>query len=126
MATEGYHMNKELGLTFTQATVLFMLKKKGELNVTELADILGVSKSAATQLIDGLAKHEFLTRESDEIDRRVFKIKLSLKGLKYMESLRKKVFCKFSFVFESLTKDELNQLVKITNKLIKKNEKNKE
>ena len=119
-------MNKDLGLTFTQATVLFLLKKKGEMNVTELSGILGVSKSAATQLVDGLARHEFLTREGDEIDRRVFKIKLSSKGLKFMESLRKKVFSKFSSVFEPLTETELKQLVEITNKLITNNEKNKE
>ena len=126
IASEGHNMHKDFGITITQTTVLFMLKKKGEMNVTELANILGVSKSAATQLIDGLAKQKYVTREGDESDRRVFQIKLSKKGIKYLAMIRKKAFEKIFTVFEALDENELKQLVNITNKILVQKEESPE
>ncbi len=120
IAFEKQCMNNNFGMTVTQAMVLFMLKNKKEMNVTEIANMLGVTKSAATQLIDGLIKNKFVIREVDDIDRRIFRIKPSNKGVKYLENTRKKAFDKIFTFFEILSETEIKQLNIITTKLLKK------
>jgi DNA-binding MarR family transcriptional regulator len=48
--------------------------------LTELADLLGVSKQAAIKIVDEMEAREFLTRHPDPDDRRVKLLRLTDKG----------------------------------------------
>ncbi len=115
-------MHKDCNLTITQATVLFMLKKHGQINLTELSTLLGISKSATTQLVNTLEKQGLVIRESDAIDKRVVRIKPSQKGVEYIETKKKVVFDKIYAIFETLDESELIELNKIMTKLINSKE----
>lgn len=117
LSSEGHFTDKGSGITITQATVLFMLKKNGEMSYTEMAKILGISKSATTQLIDSLTRHDFISRQVDATDKRVYRLTLSSKGLKFLKSLRQKAFDQTFTIFGALSIEELKQLDKITSKL---------
>lgn len=62
---------KEYNLTFPQFQVLFILKKRGPLKVSELADILALTSPAITSLTDKLIAAGYVLRERAENDRRV-------------------------------------------------------
>ena len=117
LASGGHTVNKGLGITMTQASVLFLIKHKGTMNVTEIANALGVTKSAATQLIDGLVRQNFVVRETDREDRRVLKINLSDTSRKRIADLRGKTVKMLSTKFDILSDKELVNLGKITQKL---------
>ncbi|MEI6221696.1 MAG: MarR family transcriptional regulator [bacterium] len=115
------HINnsKNFGISFSQTHVLFMLKKKGQVTITELATCIGVSKSAATQIADGLVKQELITRTTDPQDRRVQRLRPSAKGTKHMETMKHSMLERFSTLFDVLNERELLQLETITSKLLK-------
>lgn len=117
IATKNHEAAKDLGITLSQTGVLFLIKHKKCLGVTEIANVLGISKSAATQLVDGLVENHFLTRKEDKNDRRFTKIELTEKSKKHLTIIRNKTFENFSTIFETLTSKELTELSKITKKL---------
>jgi len=104
-------------VTFGQIGILFMLKEKGGLRNTEIAKQLGVSPSAATQLLAGLEAHGFVEREQASTDRRVAYISLSSKGSRHIERLRRRKVDEFYQIFSVLEDAEIEQLVQITAKL---------
>jgi DNA-binding MarR family transcriptional regulator len=117
VAAENHCFDSGLKITMSQTMFLFMLRNNGPMSFTEIAKMLGVSKSAVTQLVDGIARYGFLVREADKSDHRVSRVKLSTKGLKYIKTTKQGAMDRMSAIFQSLSKEELNQLEKITTKL---------
>ncbi|MFN8590889.1 MAG: MarR family transcriptional regulator [Thermomicrobiales bacterium] len=64
------HLGHSYQLTTTQVKVLLHLGAKGEMTVGEIANALGVSMPAASELVDRLVEAGHLTRTSDPADRR--------------------------------------------------------
>ena len=58
--------HRHFGVTMTQASVLMLLMHEGRKTMSEVALALGVSKSAATQLLDSLIEQGFVERTQDE------------------------------------------------------------
>src|SRR5947209_12353468 len=54
--------------------------------LTDLADLLGVSKQAAIKIVDEMEAREFLTRHPDPEDRRVKLLRLTDKGRKVRQT----------------------------------------
>jgi len=104
-------------VTFPQMSVLFLLKESGRLRNAELAQQLGISPSAATQLVQGLKTSGFVTRQTDDDDRRVTYVDVSAKGKDYLDYLRNKRTEHMYRVFDKLNVTELTQLAAITAKL---------
>jgi DNA-binding MarR family transcriptional regulator len=49
-------------------------------SVTDIAELCGISKQAASQLVDTLVTRDYLTRTSDEQDRRRVNLRLTARG----------------------------------------------
>lgn len=124
MAAESQTATKEFGITLTQGAVLFLIMHKNGKSLTELAECLGISKSAATQLVNGLVEKELLIREYNNKDRRLSQIYLSENSKEHLKKLRKKMIEKISKLFKVLNDEEICQLSAITNKLAKQKEEN--
>ncbi|MWV42874.1 MarR family transcriptional regulator [Paenibacillus sp. HJL G12] len=62
---------KEYNLNFPQFQVLYTLKQRGPLKVSELADTLALTSPAITNLTDKLIAAGYVQRERAESDRRV-------------------------------------------------------
>ncbi|MBV8626455.1 MAG: MarR family transcriptional regulator [Paraburkholderia sp.] len=71
----------ELGITSTQASILFMVASGKCLLAAELAREYGIDASAVTRLIDRLEKRGLLTRVRSSEDRRAVRLALTPEGL---------------------------------------------
>jgi DNA-binding MarR family transcriptional regulator len=77
-------------LTHLHFTIMGMLSR-GSMNVTELANILMMTKSQMTHLIDQLVGQGIVERYHNKGDRRVINLSLTEQGLVLLEDARQKV-----------------------------------
>lgn len=68
------------GLTPAQFFVLRLLKQRGRATVSEVAEWLGVTRSAITGMADRLKEAELIDRDRDAADRRVVWLVLTARG----------------------------------------------
>lgn len=71
---------KAAGWSMTHYFVFMQLYKQGASTVSDLAAFLGVTKAAASQIIDGLVKQGIATRTEDADDRRFTHVALTEQG----------------------------------------------
>lgn len=71
---------RDNGLTMAQFGVMLQLHHKGACGVSDIGSELGVTNSAASQMLDRLVQLELITRSEDPADRRVKQIDLTEKG----------------------------------------------
>jgi DNA-binding MarR family transcriptional regulator len=93
-------------LSFSQVNTLMRLHFTGEADVTDIAEQLGISNAAASQLVDRLVKMSLLERREDPDDRRIKRLALSPAGHAQAEKLvniRRSWMDKFT---NSLTPDQ--------------------
>lgn len=72
--------NRESDLSFSQVNTLFRLYHHGPSSVNALADHLGITKAAVSQLLDPLIADGFVVRSEDLEDRRKKLIELTDAG----------------------------------------------
>lgn len=104
-------------LTFPQCFMLDMLDRSGELNMTDLAKSMNVTTAAMTGVADRLVRDSYVVRASDPKDRRVIKIRLTVKGKKAVRMIhehRRQMLLKlFGVLSVSERKEYLRLLTKI-------------
>jgi DNA-binding MarR family transcriptional regulator len=76
---------KEIGLSMAQMGALFQIYHRGCSGVTDLGDKLGVTSSAASQMLERLVHQELVRRSEDPSDRRVKQIVVTDKGRQVLE-----------------------------------------
>src|SRR4051812_48267810 len=69
-SAELFKVVDELGSSFSQVKMLFLLEDGGEHSVKEIATHLGLSVPAASRAVDGLLERDFVTRRESTEDRR--------------------------------------------------------
>ena len=106
---------KHRNLTYTQAWVLHVVKEHDGIRVKEIADLLGITSSAATQLADILVKRGYLSRERSSEDRRALKVRLSDQGKKQVDVPQMKNLEKLFDVFDD---EELLEYCELNKKII--------
>jgi DNA-binding MarR family transcriptional regulator len=92
------HTSAELGITSTQASMVFMLAAGKSLTAADLAREYGIDASAVTRLIDRLEKRGLLSRVRSDEDRRVVRLALTPEGF----ALAEKIPAIFSRVLDKL------------------------
>lgn len=112
--------HRHFGVTMTQASVLMLLMHDGRKTMSEVASALGVSKSAATQLLESLIEQGFVERVRDEDDRRVVYVSVSHKGLQHFKRVRRGGARRIMGLFDLLDDTELEQIEAITTKLVER------
>jgi DNA-binding MarR family transcriptional regulator len=95
-----------------QFYVIFTLKEKGPLAMTQLSNELLTSKQQMTPIIDKLIEFGFVERKHDEIDRRIVKITLSSSGKLFLEKQKMEMFDMLKTKIQSLSDDDLSTLYK--------------
>ena len=65
-----FRMVAELGSSFSQVKMLFLLEDGGEHSVKEIARHLGLSLPAASRAVDGLIQRGYVSRRESATDRR--------------------------------------------------------
>lgn len=108
---------KKGAITGAQWAVLHLLLHRESIAVKDAAESLGITSSAATQLIDALVKQGLVTREEGKEDRRLVELRLSKKAALHVAQMREVYLERLSEVFEALSDQELAQYVSLSKKL---------
>ena len=74
-----------LGVSMAQINIMYTLLRGGEMPMSRLADVLNVSLSNATGLIDRLEERGFIERTRVPEDRRIVMVRLTAAGVKLLE-----------------------------------------
>ena len=113
------HQHTDHGtITPAQGQALFVVHQHKQITTSDLAKILGVTVSAATQLCDCLTEAGCLVKEASTDDRRSFILKLSEKTGKNISKMKKDSISHFSHLFDTLSETELEQYHKLSHKII--------
>ena len=81
--------NRESALSLSQVTSMFRLYHHGPCQVNDLADHLGITVAAVSQLLDNLVKASLIQRTEDPSDRRVKLIALTEQGHRTVEESKR-------------------------------------
>jgi len=70
-----------VGVTFVQAGILFLLKQSNGRTMSDLSQLIGVDNSTLTGLVDRLEKAGFVARHASPTDRRSLLIQVTPEGI---------------------------------------------
>jgi DNA-binding MarR family transcriptional regulator len=108
------------GLSMSQLGALFHIHHRGSSDVTHLGDDMGVTSSAASQMLERLVQQELILRSEDPSDRRVKQIILTDKGRQVLhDSIRARQGW-LSDLAETLSDSEKEAIIAALNILIDK------
>lgn len=77
-----------VGVTMSQAKVLYLIQAEPGLRMSELSARLGVSLSTVSGVVDRLVDQGFLTRQDDPADRRQVMLRITDAGANQLELFR--------------------------------------
>lgn len=112
-----FEMINDPSLSPAQIGILFILQRRESCSGRELADELHISRSAVTQLLEGLFEQGYIDRQEDAADRRVTHLQLSAAGLKKMLDLEKARKQLFDTLTHDLSNHELETMVQLNLKI---------
>jgi DNA-binding MarR family transcriptional regulator len=109
-------------LSHSEIEVLFFLKENGISTMKSISNHMRIKPSSATPTIEKLCKKDMLKRIADKRDRRMVFISLTKPGLKEIKKKHRQIRKNLKNIFESLSKKNKKELIKIVNIIIKNHE----
>ena len=110
-STELFRVVDELGSSFSQVKMLFLLDDGGEHSVKEIATHLGLSVPAASRAVDGLVERDFVTRRESAEDRRTRLVALTGYGREVVDRLTRARLATLDTFVAEITPEEQNNLL---------------
>jgi DNA-binding MarR family transcriptional regulator len=101
---------RDKGLTMAQLGAMFHIYQKGACGVSDIGSDLGVTNSAASQMIERLVQLKLITRSEDLIDRRLKQIVLTEKGRQILQASNKANQSWLENLVQTMTVDEQAQV----------------
>lgn len=120
MAFRPVELAKMPRVTPSQWGVLMMIEGQGGSTVKDVAEGLGITSSAATQLVDGLVANGYVIREEHTEDRRRVTLTLSKKTKNQVEKMKKQFSQQFLTLFEVLNDEEFDQFILLNKKIVER------
>ena len=106
-------------ITPSQLRMLMALEGQNDSSLKEVANLLNVTSSAATQLVDGLVANGYVTRKENPEDRRKMTITISNKTKKKIAKMKEQNITQLLDLFKVLSDKELNQFLALHKKVIR-------
>ena len=101
---------RDNGLTMPQFGTMFRLYHTGACGVSDVGNSLGVTNSAASQMLERLVQLKLITRSEDPKDRRVKQIVLTDKGRQIIEQTTHAYHSWMEDLASSMTEEEKEQV----------------
>lgn len=120
MAFHPVHTAKMPRVTPAQWGALMSIEQQGKSTVKDVSKALGITSSAATQLVDGLVTSGYVTRKTYAEDRRVVTLALSGTTKKHVGAMKKEVLQKFLTFFDVLNDKEFSQYILLNKKIVER------
>lgn len=105
-------------ITVDQCLVLIMLNENLKISQIEIAKLIFKDNASVTRIIELMVKKDYLTRETDELDKRKSKLIITEKGKKTIVLLTPIIKLNRKTALNGLSLDEIELLDKILNKII--------
>jgi DNA-binding MarR family transcriptional regulator len=115
--TVGSRASLSDDITPAQWGVLMFIEQHGSCSLRAVAEALGISSPAATQLTDGLVDAGLVARRGSTRDRRTVELTLSGKARSRVRTARRKVIQTFLGAFKILTDAEFDRYCALTRKI---------
>jgi len=109
---------REASVTPTQAEALQVLGGHAPLTLVELGRLLISETGSPSRLVDTLVQRGLITREPDEVDKRVVQLRLAPAGHQVLADIQDAISIVDDFIAARLTHDEMNRLVALLRKLL--------
>lgn len=106
-----------LDLSKNDLYVMLFLYRKGEVNMTEIAEYLKIPLNTATGIISRLEKKKLIIRERSVEDKRIVTVCISDEGLRCMKDILSEFFRFGEIVMGALSAEELQAIMSGINKL---------
>jgi len=110
-SAELFEVVDELGSSFSQVKMLFLLEDGGEHSVKEIAAYLVLSLPAASRAVDGLVERGFVTRRESAEDRRSRIVALSDSGREVVAAMLRARFATLDTFVAKIAPDERDNLL---------------
>ena len=101
---------KDIPLSMTQLTCLYIINQNDSLSMSELAADLNMSNQQLTKVVDALVEFEMVERVCDETNRRKFYANIVPKGRDLLQSMKEEVDKKLGYVLSKRSDDEIEKL----------------
>jgi DNA-binding MarR family transcriptional regulator len=121
MAPENRNTASGDCLAHSQWLALHLISENEGLGLKELAGRLGISSSAATQLVESLVGKGLLERQPSPGDRRALVLTLPEATRRHVEQVRQERLERLAGLFSSLDDAELENLIRIIDKIVDSN-----
>jgi DNA-binding MarR family transcriptional regulator len=113
----GNRLAGRLGLTQQKWVLLAALERHGECVLSQLGQSLLVTKANITGMVDRLERDGLVQRRRDEVDRRLWWVRPTPKGLEALEAMNLLQEEWFERCFEGLDEGELDTFLATMKKL---------
>lgn len=107
-----------LNCTKNEVLVFWLLYRKNEVNMTEIADYIHVPLNTATGIIQRMEKNGLVIRTRSKEDKRVVNIGFSEKGMTQFEALVSEIIYYVMKVVGTFTKEEMELFYRMMSKVI--------
>lgn len=104
-------------VTVPQLAILELLFRSGELNMSDMARSMNVTTAAMTGIIDRLVRDGYVVRTAVPNDRRIIKIRLTIKGSKIAKNTIEQKRHLITRIFGTLSHAEREEYLKISTRI---------
>jgi DNA-binding MarR family transcriptional regulator len=117
MAGRGVGPGKEAFPLLQHFALHFVMNDRGGITQTELANLLGVSPGYVTTLVDRLEQDRLVKRIRDRKDRRVVRLRVTLRGHHFHHDLHRQFTIEAVPLFDGWTDEEIATFQRLLRKL---------
>jgi DNA-binding MarR family transcriptional regulator len=111
-------LNLDLKFSKSEIFAMFLIDKRKEITMTELAEYIHSPMSTATGIVDRLVEGGYINRERSGSDRRIVTLGLTEAGSQLISSLKNLISEYVSLIMEDLTQGEKQVLTNVVLKIM--------
>lgn len=101
----------EHGVGATQGYTLLSLPQEGSMTMNDLSSAMGLANSTTTRVVDELVRKGLVRRKSDNADRRVVKVELTVRGQELWRTLDRELQSFFGAALKEISEDERPSII---------------
>jgi DNA-binding MarR family transcriptional regulator len=101
-----------------QMRLLFFINHKERTTTTEIAQVMGITAGAVTQLLDPLVEQSIITKTKDVHDKRTSHIEIGDEGKKRFQQIKQEHLKSMLPMFEVFSDEDLQTMVRLQKKLV--------
>jgi len=100
-------------ITLPQLLILELLSRQGASKMTDLAKSMQVTTAASTGIVQRLVLLGYVQREYNSNDRRIIKIKLSIRGTELLKKINQQRTQSVTKIFGQISEDDRGEYLRI-------------